>query len=153
MISLRPYTVKDSAQLFETIDQVCADTPWMSTRKFIPNPSWLHALESDDCHYHSLLVAESKNEVVGWCRSFPAACEPRPSDAEFGIGLLPQYRNQGIGSELVMRSLEWANMLGLKKVGLTVSLGNSIAIHVFENRGFEPVSVQGDRMIMSVCLS
>lgn len=153
MILMRPYTSKDSTKLSQAINQVCADTPWMSTRSFIPTDSWVHAMDMEDCHYHRLLVADSNGEIVGWCRSFPAACGVLPSHAELGIGLLAQHRNQGIGTELIMRSLEWAEDAGLRKVDLTVSLRNSIAFHVFEKCGFEPASAQGNKMLMTICLS
>lgn len=153
MILMRPYRIKDLTKLSQTINNVCADTPWMSTRTFIPTSAWLHAMEMDDCYYHRLLVAESNSEVVGWCRSFPLDCAPFPLDVELGIGLLPEYRNQGIGSELIIRSLEWARAAGSQMVDLTVSAQNSIAVHVFAKCGFEPVNTDGNKMLMSVCLS
>lgn len=153
MISMRTYTSRDSAQLSQAINQVCADTPWMSTRSFIPTDSWVHAMHKDNCQYHRLLIAEANGDVVGWCRSFPAACDALPARAELGIGLIAPYRNQGIGSNLVMRSLEWADAVGLRTVDLIVSIQNSIAIHVFEKCGFETVKVYDDKKLMSICLS
>lgn len=153
MMSTRPFTAKDAAKLSQMINQVCADTPWMSTREFIPTDPWIHALQNDQCHFHYLLVAESNGEMVGWCRSFPAVCQMSSSDAELGIGLLKEYRNQGIGSEMIVRTLEWANTIGLRKINLTVSPKNSIAVHVFENCGFKPVNVQDDTVLMSVFLT
>lgn len=153
MIHIRPYATKDSARLSQAIGQVCADTPWMATRSFIPTHPWVHALELDGCVFHKLLVAESDGNVVGWCRSFPATCGELLSRAELGIGLMAQYRNQGIGSELVMRSLDWAESADLRTVDLTVSLGNSIAIHVFGKCGFEAIKIEGSQMLMSVSLS
>ena len=145
MILMRPYTAKDSIQLSRTINEVCANSPWMSTRSFVPTIAWTHAMEVSDCSYHRLLIVESNDKVIGWCRSFPAACGVLPSHAELGIGLLAQYRNQRIGSELIMRSLEWAEAAGLCTVDLTVSIQNSIAIHVFEKRGFETVQMYGKK--------
>lgn len=149
MILIRRYSIKDSTQLPQAINQVCTDTPWMSTRSFIPTSAWLHAMEVDDCRYHWLLVVESNGEVVGWCRSFPQDCKTSPFAAELGIGLLPQYRNQGIGTELVIRCLEWAEATGLHKVDLTVSAGNSIATHVFIKCGFGTASIDGNKILMT----
>ena len=153
MILIRPYTTKDSTQLPQAINQFCADIPWMSTRSFIPTSAWLHAMEMDDCKYHQLLVAESNDEIVGWCRSFPSDCEAPQGSVELGIGLLSHSRNQGIGSELIMRSLEWAKALDLQKVELTVSPKNSIAVHVFTKCGFEPVSAHDNELLLAMGLS
>ena len=153
MILIRPYADRDSAQLSGVINQVCADTPWMATRSFIPTNPWVHAMESTECRFHSLLVAEHKGDVVGWCRSFPTDCEGLSALAEIGIGLLAQYRDRGIGSELIMRSLEWANAIGMRIVKLTVSSQNSIAIHVFMKCGFETLQMNGSEIEMSVCVS
>lgn len=153
MIVIRPYTMKDTIKLSHTINVVCANSPWMSTRIFIPTNAWLHAMERDDCHYHRLLIAETNGEVIGWCRSFPVSCAAIPSHMELGIGLLPEFRKQGIGSELIMRSLDWAKAAGLQMVDLTVSTQNSIAVHVFTKCGFEPVNTYGNNMLMFVSLS
>ncbi|MDL1944329.1 GNAT family N-acetyltransferase [Chloroflexi bacterium CFX2] len=153
MILIRPYSTKDSVQLSQIVSQVCASVPWMATRRFIPTNSWFHAMEMIECHSHRLLVAESNGEIVGWCRSFPATCGVLPSHAELGIGLLEQYRGQGIGSEMIRRSLEWAESVGLCTVDLMVSPHNSLAIHVFEKCGFKTVKVLDEKMVMSIWLS
>ena len=153
MILIRPYATKDLTQLPQAINQVCGDTPWMSTRSFTPTNTWLHAMEMDDCPHHRLFVADSNGEVVGWCRSFPASCGVQLPNTELGVGVLAKYRNQGIGTELIRRSLKWAEAAGLKKVDLTVSRYNSIAIHVFEKCGFETEQIHESKMLMSICLS
>jgi RimJ/RimL family protein N-acetyltransferase len=152
MILIRPYITKDSVQLSQVINQVCTDTPWMATQCFVPTKSWIHAMETEACISHQLFVVESRGEIVGWCRSFPVTCEMLSLHAELGVGLLTQYRNQGIGSEMIRRSLEWAGPIGLRTVDLTVSPQNSIAIHVFEKCGFETVQIDNSKMLMSVCL-
>lgn len=148
MILLRPYTTEDSMELSRTIDQVCTDTPWMATRSFIPTASWVHVMENDNCNHHRLLVAEANGEIVGWCRSFPEDCEVPSSHAELGIGLLSQYRNQGIGTRLVRKSLGWAKYKNMKRVSLTVSPDNNIAVHVFKKCGFEPIKLVENKIIM-----
>jgi RimJ/RimL family protein N-acetyltransferase len=153
MIVVRPYTVKDSIKLSHTINMVCANSPWMSTQNFIPTKAWLHAMEMDNCRCHRLLIAEKNGGIIGWCRSFPVDCKASPFHAELGIGLLPRYRNQGIGFELTTQSMRWAKTVGLQTMDLTVSTQNSIAVHVFTKCGFEPVNTDGNRMRMSVCLS
>ncbi len=153
MIVVRPYIVMDAIKLSDTINEVCGESLWMSTRSFVPTNAWLHAMEADDCYCHRLLIAEKNGSIIGWCRSFPVDCKASPFHAELGIGLLPRYRNQGIGLELTTQSMQWAKTVGLQTVDLTVSTQNSIAVHVFTKCGFKPVNTDGNRMRMSVCLS
>ena len=153
MIVVRPYKMKDSIKLSHTINVVCENSPWMSTRSFVPTNAWIHAMETGDCHCHRLLIVEANGEVIGWCRSFPVDYAVSPLHVELGIGLLPRYRNQGIGFELIIRSLQWAKTAGLQMMDLTVSTQNSIAVHVFTKCGFEPVYTHGNKILMSVCLT
>lgn len=153
MISLRPYTPKDDLRLYQVIDKVCTSVPWMSTRCFVPTPAWKHAMRTEHCLHHQLLVAECQGEIVGWSRLFPRSCELEPSQVELGIGLLAQYRNRGIGSQLMKLSLDWAKSTGFFNVILTVSLQNSIAIHVFDKCGFETDQTYDNKMLMTVRLS
>jgi RimJ/RimL family protein N-acetyltransferase len=110
-------------------------------------------MEEVECSSHRLLVADLEGEIVGWCRSFPSSCEEAPLHAELGIGLLTKYRNQGFGTELVLRSLRWAETAGLRRVDLTVSLENAMAIHVFRKCGFETAQIHDHDMMMSIFLS
>lgn len=153
MIVMRSYKIQDLTKLSRAINAVCGDSPWMSTRSFVPTISWIHAMEVEGCHSHHLLVVEINEEVIGWCRSFPVDCATSPSYVELGIGLLSKYRNQGLGSELIPRSLQWAKTMGLRVVNLTVSTQNSIAIHIFMKCGFKIVNIHGNKMSMAVCLS
>jgi ribosomal protein S18 acetylase RimI-like enzyme len=54
------------------------------------------------------------------------------------IGVLPLFRNQGIGRELVTRVLEKIGTLGGKSVTLRVIDGNSSAQRIYSSLGFAP---------------
>jgi len=108
----------------------------MSTTRYEPTPAWTHALEEPTCLRHLLLVVIDKHDVVGWCRTFPASCQVDSTEASLGIGLLLEYRNRGIGSQLVQQSLIWAAGRGLQRVTLTTRLDNNRAIHIFTCCGF-----------------
>jgi ribosomal protein S18 acetylase RimI-like enzyme len=90
------------------------------------------------------LVAISAGEVVGWC---DVTAKPGPIYAHGGIlgmGLLPQFRRQGIGTELIRRSLAAARAFGFRRVELTVRGRNINAIELYKKVGFEIEGVQRD---------
>jgi RimJ/RimL family protein N-acetyltransferase len=95
-------------------------------------------------HGHPMLVAISAGEVIAWCDVTP---KDRPIYAHTGVlgmGLLPQFRGQGIGTQLIWRSLAAARVFGFHRVESTVREHNARAIEVYKRVGFEIEGVQRD---------
>ena len=89
-------------------------------------------------------VALSAGEVVGWCDVTP---KPRPIYAHggvLGMGLLPPFRGQGIGTGLIRRSLDAARVFGFHRVELTVRENNTSAVELYKKIGFEVEGLQRD---------
>jgi ribosomal protein S18 acetylase RimI-like enzyme len=113
--------------------------PFESTRAFI--------LDNIERGYPQLVVL-SAGEVVGWCDVTP---KPRPIYAHSGVlgmGLLPQFRHQGIGKRLIAQSLAAAREIGLQRVELTVRENNRNAIALYEKVGFATEGVQRDAVLV-----
>src|SRR3954468_24173925 len=56
---------------------------------------------------HPQFVAVSANsEVVGWCDVIPLSRLSQAHRGVFGVGLLPQFRGQGIGTKLIRTALD-----------------------------------------------
>jgi ribosomal protein S18 acetylase RimI-like enzyme len=90
---------------------------------------------------HPQFVAVSAGEVVGWC---DVTAKERPIYAHVGVlgmGLLPQFRGQGIGTSLIRRSLAAAREFGFHRVELTVRENNASAIELYKKLGFETEGV------------
>lgn len=95
-------------------------------------------------HGHPQFVALSTGEVVGWCDVTP---KDRPTYAHAGVlgmGLLPPFRGQGIGADLIRRSLDAARAFGFHHVELTVREDNANAIALYRKVGFATEGVQRD---------
>jgi len=128
----------DKPALVAAINAVCAEGRWMRTLRYEPTPAWEHALNAADCPDHLLLVVQDGAQIIGWCRTFPAHCHNGDATASLGVGLLPDYRNRGIGAALVRASLSWARNAGLARITLTTRPDNHHAMHVFRKCGFAP---------------
>lgn len=133
---IRPFITQDTPGLMAAIDAVCAEGHWMRTLHYEPTPAWEHALNDADCPDHLLLVVKDESQIIGWCRTFPMNCQDGDMVANLGIGLLPSYRDQGIGTALVHTSLDWASDVGIARITLTTWPDNHRAIHVFRKCGF-----------------
>ncbi len=82
-------------------------------------------------------VALHKGEVIGWC---DIQKMQRPMHAHRGtlaMGLLPEFRGQGIGKKLMQEALDAGFSLGLTRIELTVKESNLPAIKLYEGFGFE----------------
>jgi RimJ/RimL family protein N-acetyltransferase len=80
--------------------------------------------------------AINNDRVVGWCDIFPAT-NPRLSHrGGLGMGVIPEFRGQGLGSQLVSAVLAHAKTFGLEKVELHVYTTNVAAIALYKKFGF-----------------
>jgi len=77
------------------------------------------------------------DQVMGWCDVFPRSNPRQSHRGALGMGLLPEFRGQGIGSMLLKAVLEHAKIFGLEKVELSVYTTNEAAIALYKKFGFE----------------
>ena len=64
------------------------------------------------------------------------------------MGLLPQFRRQGIGKRLILQALAAARAFGLQRVELTVRENNANAIALYKKVGFEIEGVQRNAILL-----
>jgi len=81
-----------------------------------------------------VLAKEDNKEVIGYC----------VSSVIDGIGeiesicITSNYRNQGVGNELMEKSLEWIKSYDTKKVIVTVAVGHEEVFPFYEKYNFYP---------------
>src|SRR6266536_4443344 len=81
-------------------------------------------------------VALDRARVVGWCDVFPHEKEGFTHGGLLGMGLLLEYRRQGIGRLLAMKAIDGAKELGLERIELDVFASNKSAIALYVSLGF-----------------
>jgi ribosomal protein S18 acetylase RimI-like enzyme len=98
---------------------------------------------------HPQFVAVTADgEVVGWCDVTPLSRPIQAHRGVFGVGLLPQFRGQGIGTKLIRSALAASRAFGLHRVELTVREHNTGAIELYKKEGFEIEGVQRDAVLV-----
>jgi ribosomal protein S18 acetylase RimI-like enzyme len=150
-VEIRRYATSERDQLIQVIDAVCYECPWMSTTRFEPTPAWMHALQAPDSPDHFLLVVEAAGNIVGWGRIFPMGNEGQRQVGTLGIGLLPAYRDQGIGTALVRQILKQAKKVGYHRIYLSTHQDNGRARHVFSRCGFIVARRFDAKLLEMVC--
>lgn len=101
---------------------------------------------ADNC-----IVAEIDGKVVGavWTRIMNDYGHVDDQTPSFAISLLKEFRNQGIGTELMRRMLQLLKNQGYKQASLAVQKAN-YAVRMYKKVGFEIVDENTEEFIM-VC--
>ena len=105
-------------------------------------------LPDDKC-----LVAEADTKIVGavWCRIMNDYGHIDDDTPSLAISLYKEYRNQGIGTELLRRRILLLRQSGYKQVSLSVQKAN-YAARMYLNAGFKVVNENLEEYIMALDL-
>lgn len=124
-------------ELYQVIDAVAREQRFLA---FTQAPPW----ESSRAFYMGLLaedapyfVALADSKVVGWCDVLSLMGESRSHIGALGMGLLTEYRRQGLGTRLLQAAIEKSWQKGLTRLELTVRDDNLNAKALYEKFGFE----------------
>jgi RimJ/RimL family protein N-acetyltransferase len=93
---------------------------------------------------HPQVVAVVSGQVVGWC---DIRRHPQPTHAHcgtLGMGIIPGYRDKGLGTRLIRAAIGQARERGFHRVELHVHADNPRAIALYEKVGFVREGVARD---------
>jgi len=82
-------------------------------------------------------VAVHEGEIIGWADILPHQKELIKHVGLLGMGVVAKYRGNGIGKELLVKTIGHSKNIGLKRLELEVYSYNSVAIGLYEKLGFE----------------
>jgi ribosomal protein S18 acetylase RimI-like enzyme len=83
-----------------------------------------------------VVAVTPENMVVGWCDIERLQLEGFRHVGRLGMGLLPDYRRQGIGRRLALAAISAARAAGIERIELEVFATNIGAIRLYEELGF-----------------
>ena len=100
--------------------------------------------KSDICY-----VAEVRNRIIGavWVRIMNDYGHIDDKTPSFAVSILKQYRNRGIGTELMKRMLTALKERGYKQASLAVQKEN-YAVKMYRKVGFEIIDENTEEYIM-----
>jgi ribosomal protein S18 acetylase RimI-like enzyme len=136
-VQIRPISSDDIEGFHHALDFVAGERRFLAA---LEAPSIedirVFVLGNIERGYPQIVAVAATRSVVGWCDVLP---KPRPvyrHGGVLGMGLLPQYRGQGIGTKLIQRALAMARVTQLHRVELTVRESNANAIALYKKVGF-----------------
>jgi ribosomal protein S18 acetylase RimI-like enzyme len=138
MIDIVPIAPGHIDSFHKTLDVVARERRYLAFFEAPPiETTRAFVLENIQRGYPQLVaLSGGEGEVVGWCDVTP---KPRPIYAHVGVlgmGLLPQFRHQGIGTRLIRQALEAARAFGFSRIELEVRQNNENAIALYKKTGF-----------------
>ena len=99
-------------------------------------------LRHNEVRSRMMFVATAGEDVVGWLHMDLPETEKLSHTAVLTVGVLPEYRDHGIGSALLERGTEWAREHGFEKLYNSVPSTNETAIEFLEDHGWETDAVR-----------
>lgn len=120
-----------------TLDVVAREHAYLSMLEAPPLEMARDYVRNNIAKGHPHMVAVDGARVVGWCDVSPKARVTLRHGGVLGMGLLPERRGQGLGRELMERTLEAARSFGFLRVELTVRADNARAEALYRKLGFE----------------
>jgi RimJ/RimL family protein N-acetyltransferase len=136
--TLRPGRPTDGRALARLFAEVRAEGRWLiTTPGAVSEPSeafWIGEMIRGA--EHLVLVAEADGEVIGNVLVSVDRGRATEHIGVLSICIAHDWRDVGVGSELVAGAQAWARQRGLRKMSLGVFPDNERAIAVYERRGF-----------------
>lgn len=83
-----------------------------------------------------ILAITATDDVVGWCDIHRSHLPGLQHSGVLGMGLLPEYRDKGLGRKLAERAISDARAKGIERIELEVFASNTRAIRLYERLGF-----------------
>jgi len=96
------------------------------------------------------LLAEVDGKIVGavWVRVMDDYGHIDDQTPSLAISLYKDYRNQGIGTQLLRRMLDLLREKGYRQVSLSVQKAN-YALRMYQKAGFEVIADRGEEVLMA----
>ncbi len=140
-ISIHPITLEHVDGFWQTLDIVAREERYLGSTCAVPIEELRAFVKRGIEKNDPLFVAVSGADVVGWIDITRGKAPVKNHVGLLGMGLLPDWRGQGIGSQLIDAALTKAKSIGLKRVELQVYIDNITAIALYRKFGFREEGV------------
>ena len=136
MIQIRPIRESDAPGFNAAVDAVCREKRYLATLEGPPLESSIQFVACNVKAGHPQFVAEdAEGRIVGWCDAIPGGAGTAHIGG-LGMGVLKDFRGQGIGKRLLQATIDGARRIGLEKIELSVYSSNEAAIALYRSLGF-----------------
>jgi RimJ/RimL family protein N-acetyltransferase len=131
------YASIEKYKLFqEAVTSVCKEGKYLSNISGFSEEQTKIFVEKILDNNFSQFYAIENEKVIGWCDIIPKEQEFYKHVGVLGMGVVVGYRNKGIGTELITKTINHAQSRGIEKIELEVFMSNKIAQKLYKKIGF-----------------
>lgn len=135
-IAIVPIAVDHVEGFHQALDVVAREHRYLAFLEAPPLDETRAFVEGNIEHGEVQVVAVSDGQVVGWCDIHRNTRPVFAHCGSLGIGILPAFRDQGLGRRLMLAAISQAHAAGLTRIELTVRADNRRAFALYESLGF-----------------
>ncbi|WP_435362128.1 GNAT family N-acetyltransferase [Haloarchaeobius sp. DFWS5] len=134
---VRPARQEDIGGIVGVVETVAADEGYVVARRLARTVDRDDVLvRHNERENRVFFVATVDDEAVGWLHVEAVHAPMMDHTAELTVGILEAYRDNGLGSTLMDRGLDWAREQGYQKVYQNLPATNERAIEFLEDEGW-----------------
>ncbi len=148
-ITIEPVSERHVAGFRQVLDTVARERKYLARAEAPPLDAVRAFAENNIAKGNPQFIAVNEEGIVaGWCDIVRFENPLSRHAGVLGMGVAPSARGQGIGAQLIKRTLQDAWERKFVRVELTVYATNTVAIRLYEKFGF----VTEGEMIDAVCI-
>lgn len=145
-ILIKPIAESDIESFRECLDTVARERKFLALLE-APSVENVRAFVTQNISAQiPQVVAKEAQRVVGWCDIQPGWHHTLQHCGSLGMGVLPEYRGQGLGQRLLESCIALAREGGITRIGLEARVDNGQALRLYERMGFQAEGVRRNGM-------
>ena len=152
-IEIRPGLPSDAAGILECLVSTLAERIWFDRDEHEVGINGPDVLKESIREFRpgekQYLVAVHAEQLVGFILIMRGNLKGSKHAADFGMSILPGFREKGIGSMLVQGAIEWANHHGVEKLFCSTLSNNIRAVKLYEKFNFTQEGVRRNQYKIS----
>jgi RimJ/RimL family protein N-acetyltransferase len=150
---IREINVEDAEQLTSLIHQVEAESDYMmmeaGERQSTPEKQRQRIQSMEKSENSTILVAEDDGKLVGYMFVIGGTARRTRHSAYLVVGILAEYRGQGVGTKLFEKLDVWAAQQQIHRLELTVVTRNKAALALYKKMGFAVEGTKRDSLLIN----
>jgi len=141
--TIRPACPDDFEGLVKLIREVSAESTYVVAESVAEQLLYDDAvMRHNTVQSRVVFVATVDDEVVGWCHLDLSQLEKLRETAKLTVGVAADYRDEGIGSQLIERGTDWARANGYRKLYNSVPAVSEGALSFLEAHGWQTEGIR-----------
>ena len=147
-IDVSPAAVEHAEGVLRVIDVIARERKYFDVFEAPHSPEFCKFIGGRIASGNPYFVALSQGEVVGWCEIIRNMFPANAHVGALNMGIIPAFRDRGLGFRLVSTALERARQAGFVRIILSVHADNPRAIALYEKVGFAKEGVLRDASLI-----